>query len=97
MTQLEASRPGKTDSLEKIAETNPSTEDIIVLRDNFIGVLNESDQVEKSWGIRFIWKEIGIGDRNIPITVWQPVSRKKDAEELTIEMGMRTSNNERVI
>ncbi|KKQ26797.1 MAG: hypothetical protein UU14_C0043G0005 [Candidatus Roizmanbacteria bacterium GW2011_GWB1_40_7] len=101
MIQLEADHPGKTDSLKKIVEVNPSIEEVVTLHDNYMKLLNEHGESEIYRGVKILsfQKDVKVGEGSISLFAFQQFRDKKGkepVEEVTIDIGMRTRGNERV-
>lgn len=101
-------RPRKPVSLEEIAETNPSKEEVGTLRRGYEELLFKQGSEKRidpigigrlqlgGFKMLSFSTEVKVKDRNISLQVWRKKSKTPEREALYIHMGMRTGGGELV-
>ena len=98
---MQAESPRRITSLSELADINPSDESIKELRKAFEEALQQKGSEFKEPGlfpVRFIGfsTEAVVGEKKIPVSIFRRKSRYPEHVSLYVDIGMRTSDGERV-
>ena len=99
---METEKPHKPTSLEEIAELNPNAKEVTALHDGFKKLILEKGTNQKIGPllfrskVRVLSQEMKIKDKSIRVAAWMSGNGKPEKQNINVDIGMRTSRNERV-